>query len=241
MQSLENKIIAVLGYHKIGEYPPNGWYTWSYVPVDIFENHLQYLADDNWKVLSFEQFIAGLSNLELFPQKSILITFDDGYRSNMEIALPILRKYNYPAVMFVPTAFVGGYNAFDADIFYEPEENICTWEELIELERSGISIQSHGVNHPHFSDISNEELKKEIAASREILEQKLNKKIEAFAFPYGDNGEVNRTDSILQQSGYKAAFLYSGGLIKLNGIKPYQINRIPVGPDTDLKTQLEKE
>jgi len=241
MQLFKNKTIAVLGYHKIGDPPPGGWYTWSYVPTDVFEMQLQYLKENDWEALLFEQFLSALSCPASFPEKSILITFDDGYRSNFEIALPILKKYNYPAVMFVPTSFIGSYNAFDADIFYEPKENICSWEELIELERSGVSIQSHSVNHPHFSDISSEEMKTELIASKEILQQQLNKKIEAFAFPYGDNGsDADETDLLLAQSGYKAAFLYGGGPVQINTIQPFRISRIPVGPDTELKKELEK-
>src|SRR5688500_13668323 len=97
-------MLAVLGYHKIGEPSADGWHTWSYVSAEIFEQHLHYLKDNNWRVLNFEEFISAIEEPGLLPGKSILITFDDGYRSTLEIALPILIKFNYPAVVFIATS-----------------------------------------------------------------------------------------------------------------------------------------
>lgn len=239
MEPMQNKKVAVLGYHKIGNPPPEGWETWSYVPAVVFEEQLEYIKNNGWAVLSIEQFLSAINNPNEFPAKSILLTFDDGYQSNLEIAVPILNKYNYPAVMFVPTAYVGGYNSYDADIFYEPKENICTWEELMEIEQAGISVQSHGINHPHYSEISNHEIENEIKVSKQDLEGQLHKKIKAFAFPYGDNGnDADFMDKVLEKSGYKAAFLYDGGLMDINSRQPFRISRIPVGPDTALITEL---
>lgn len=239
MHALQQKTITVLGYHKIGNYPPDGWYTWSYIPADVFEKQLQFIKENNWTVLSYNEFRSALSNPAQFPEKSILITFDDGYQSNLKIAVPILKKYNFPAVMFVPTAFIGSYNAFDADIFYEPKEEICTWEELIELERSGISIQSHSVTHPHFSDVSTENLQMEISKSKEVLEQRLNKKIEALSFPYGDSGfDSLETESILTKAGYIAAFLFDDKLNNPVIDNTFRISRLAVGPDTILDKRL---
>src|SRR4051794_14549004 len=100
------KRLAILAYHKIDDNPPDGWYTWNYIPEAIFESQLLFLQQDQWKVIDEKQFLEGLDKPETLPAKAALITFDDGYLSNLKIALPILKKYGYPAVMFVPTAFV---------------------------------------------------------------------------------------------------------------------------------------
>lgn len=234
------KTLAILGYHKIGVPPVDGWYTWNYVPEDVFEKHLEYLRDNEWKVIDAKQFLEGLELPDTFPSKAVLITFDDGYKSTLEIALPILQKFSYPAIVFVPTAFVGSYNAFDADIFYEPKEDICTWEELLELEQSGISIQSHSVNHSHFSKLTQHELIQEIKLSKKILEAKLNKQVELFSFPYGDNGmDASTTDAILMENGYRAAFLFAGQAICTPVENNFRIPRVAIGPDSDLKSLLE--
>lgn len=235
---LQNKKIAVLGYHKIGP-PPDEWYTWSYISAAIFQKQMEWLRDNSWQVLTFEQFLSGLDDFSKMPEKSVLITFDDGYRSNLTRAVPVLKSFGYPAVMFVPTAFVGTYNAFDADIFYEPKEEICSWEELKELERSGVSIQSHSVSHPHFSNLTNDELKSEIVRSKKDLEEKLGKRIDAFSFPYGDIGRDEKlTEQILSGAGYRVAFLFAGDAFYLPITSSFKIQRLAIGEETILKKIL---
>jgi peptidoglycan/xylan/chitin deacetylase (PgdA/CDA1 family) len=237
----ESKKIAILGYHKVGDPPADGWYTWSYVPDDVFRKQLDYLKENNWQVISLELFMAALLNPDLLPAKTVLLTFDDGYRSNLRIVAPILQQYQHPAVIFVPTNFIGGYNAFDADIFYEPREVICNWQELAELNEIGIAVQSHGIQHRHFSRLTTAEIWAEINKSKDILENKLGKAVELFSFPYGDNGlDTEETDGLLKEAGYKAACLYGTGgkPMQIPLSSPYHLVRVPVGPDTDMKSAL---
>src|SRR5918997_3908783 len=130
--------LAILGYHKIGEPPPDGWQTWFYVPTD----------------------------------------------------------------------YIGGINDFDAG--EEPEEAICDWDDLRELERSGVSIQSHGASHRSFSKLSLPEQEEELAKSKITLEAGLEKPVEVFAYPYGDSGtELGSTVRALERAEYRAACLYN--------------------------------
>lgn len=237
-----HKVIAILGYHKVGDPPADGWYTWSYVPDAIFKAQLDYLKENNWQVISLKMFIELLSNPDMLPAKTVLLTFDDGYRSNLQIVAPILQQYQYPAVIFVPAAYITGYNAFDADIFYEPKEAICNWQELAELNEKGIAVQSHGVHHAHFSQLTKDEIRAEIFESKAVLESKLGKAVSLFSFPYGDNGlDADETDCILKEAGYKAACLYGAGGKPMHTplSSPYRLMRIPVGPDTDMKLALD--
>ncbi|MBD0333524.1 MAG: polysaccharide deacetylase family protein, partial [Chitinophagaceae bacterium] len=181
------KTIAVLGYHKIGE-PPGGWHTWSYVLAKAFKAQLQFLKDNDCRVIEVTTFIQSITEPGISSEGSVLITFDEGYYSNLTVALPVLQKFNYPAVIFVPVHFIGGYNAFDGDIMYEPKEQICSWEQLISLDQQGISVQSHGLTQRHFSRLSIKAQVAEAVQSKALLEDRLNKQVDAFSFPYGDNG-----------------------------------------------------
>jgi len=89
-------------------------------------------------------------------ERLALLTFDDAYRSLRNIALPRLREFGYPGVVFVPTNLIGGSNDFD--LGREPREEICTWEDLHELQECGVSVQSHGGSHRLFDDLSDSEL-----------------------------------------------------------------------------------
>jgi peptidoglycan/xylan/chitin deacetylase (PgdA/CDA1 family) len=226
------RIVAILGFHKIGP-APEGWETWFYVPQPTFVGYLEYLKEDGWQVLDVAAFLHGLVEPDSLPERAALITFDDGYRSILDYGLPELRRFGYPAVMFVPTAFVGGHNSFDAD--NEPEEAICTWKELRELERCGVSVQSHGVSHRAFSGLHPAEQQQELLRSKAALEDGLGKPVEVFSYAYGDCGpEPEAVRRMLERAGYRAACLYGGGPHRMPVADPYRLERVAVGPDTDL-------
>jgi peptidoglycan/xylan/chitin deacetylase (PgdA/CDA1 family) len=229
--------LAILGYHKIGEPPPDGWRTWFYVQEETFVGHLSHLREHGWQVIDLPALIRGLKVPESLPERAALLTFDDGYRSMRTVALPWLLRFGYPAVLFVPTDYIGRFNGFDAGL--EPEEAICDWNDLRELERSGVSIQSHGASHRSFSKLSLTEQEEELALSKMTLEAGLKKPVEVFAYPYGDGGtEPRSTSRVLERAGYRAACLYKGGPNPLPMVEPYRLTRLAIGPDTDLELAL---
>ncbi len=231
------RTLVVLGYHKIGEPPPDGWETWFFIPEATFAEHLSYLQENNWQVIDLETFLRGLTAPESLPERAALLTFDDGYRSMRTVALPWLLQFGYPAVFFVPTDFIGERNIFDAG--WEPEEAICDWDDLRELERQGVSIQSHTASHRAFSELDLAEQEDELRRSKAVLEAGLGKPVEVLSYPYGDGGanpQVLRR--VMQRTGYRAACLYKGGPNRLPVSDPYRLTRLAMGPDTDLKAVL---
>jgi peptidoglycan/xylan/chitin deacetylase (PgdA/CDA1 family) len=229
--------LAILGYHKIGAPPAHGWDTWFYIPEPVFADQLAWLREHEWEVIDVERFLRGLEEPDSLPQRAALITFDDGYRSNLEIAVPWLRRYGYPAVMFVPTDFIGGSNSFDADA--EPEEPICNWSELRELERLGVSVQSHGAAHRRFSELSLAQQAMELARSKCALEIGLQRAVEVFSFPYGDDGaDPAALRTALQRTGYRAACLYGGGPNAVPVADALRLTRLAMGPDSDFDALL---
>jgi peptidoglycan/xylan/chitin deacetylase (PgdA/CDA1 family) len=228
-------MLAILAYHKIGEPPPGGWQTWFYVPETVFADHLAYLCEAGWEVVDTPTLLRGLDDPLSLPRRAAMITFDDGYRSNLHIALPCLLRFGYPAVMFVPTDFIGGHNAFDEGI--EPHEPICGWDELRELERNGVSIQSHGVSHRAFSDLTPAAQEQELSRSKDVLEATLGKPVEIFSFPYGDGGDTSAGLCPALRR-YRAACLFPGGLVRWPVSDRYRLARVPIGRDTDLIAAL---
>ena len=112
---LGGRNLAILGYHKIGEPPPGGWPTWFYVPEEIFVGHLSYLREHGWQVIDLLALLRGITAPETLPERAALLTFDDGYRSMLTVALPWLLRFGYPAVLFVPTDYIGGFNGLTPD------------------------------------------------------------------------------------------------------------------------------
>ena len=230
------RTLAILSYHKIGA-GPGGWDTWYYVSEAIFEKHLAWLRDAGWQAIDCAAFLRGLREPESLPERSLLLTFDDGYRTMRTIAMPILQRFAMPAIVFVPTAFIGGLNSFDAG--NEPDEPIAGWDDLRALEQGGVSVQSHAVTHPAFSKLTPPQMEEELRASKLALEAGLGKPVDVFAFPYGDGGaNPAQTTALLRKTGYAAACLYGGGPVTLPVGDSYRLTRLAMGPDTDLAATL---
>jgi peptidoglycan/xylan/chitin deacetylase (PgdA/CDA1 family) len=245
-------MLAILGFHKIGEPPPDGWETWFYISEAVFVEQLSYLREEGWQVIDLSTFLKGLEAPKSLPERAALLTFDDSYQSMRTVALPLLLQFGYPAVLFVPTDYIGGRNTFDAA---EPEEALCDWDDLVELERQGVSIQSHGTSHRPFSGLTPVEQEEELRRSKAKLEEGLGKRVEAFSYPYGDDGAssypydhdrassqvLRKVRETLKRAGYRAACLYGGGPNRLPAADPYRLTRLAVGPDTDLQAALRED
>jgi peptidoglycan/xylan/chitin deacetylase (PgdA/CDA1 family) len=231
-------VLAILSYHKIGPPGPGAWPTWYHVAGGTLAAHLDLLEEGGWRVLDVTAALTALSRPESLRRRAALITFDDGYRSVLEHAAPLLAERGHPAVAFVPTAFVGGRSDWDADT-HEPPEPICTWDEVRELHALGISIQSHGISHRPLSRLRPPELETELAGSKAQLEAELGSPVELFSFPYGDAGrDAAEVRAALVRAGYRGACLYGGGPLKPPVDDPFALPRIAVGADTDLAAAL---
>jgi peptidoglycan/xylan/chitin deacetylase (PgdA/CDA1 family) len=230
------RTVAILGYHKIGPWPGD-WESWYYVPDETFASHLRMLREDGWRCLDAATFLRGLDEPDFLPKRSALVTFDDGYRSLLKHGLPTLRQFDCPAVLFVPSDYIGGTNAFDLD--EEPEEAICSFEDLRRLRQQGVSIQAHSVTHRAFSDLGLAEQEREVYRSKEVLEEAVGEPVELFSFPYGDGGkDEQKVTSLLLRAGYRAACLYGGGLQTVPADNRFRLARLTMGPDTDLAREL---
>lgn len=228
--------LLILGYHKIGDHPA-GEPSFSYVPVEAFARQLASLVSQGWRFLSADQWLQALEQPERLCEKSAVITLDDGYLRTLTHALPVLRDLGAPAILFVPTQFVGKTNDFDAGL--EPQEPICTWDQLRQLDRAGVSIQSHGVGHRWMSELDQAAQQRELLDSRNQIRQQIGHEVNLFSFPYGDEG-VNpaTTQLLLERTGYRGAVIFGGGAMDGPSINRWRMQRLPIGPDTDFEKEL---
>ncbi len=115
---------------------------------------------------------AALDGTGTLPERPIALTFDDGWREQYEVAFPLLQKYGFRATFFVVTAHVG-YPRF------------MSWEELAEVRDAGMEIASHGRKHVSLVDADDKEAWREIALSKEKLEEELGVPVVSFSYPFG--------------------------------------------------------
>ena len=190
------------------------------VLLEDFCEQLDWLKENNYETLSMEDFISYVKEGKNFPEKSVLITFDDGYNGIYNYVAPELKKRNMKATFVIITNMLGIFSTRYAHI---------TSLQLKELADNELfSIGSHTLSHADFSKITEEEIKKEIEASKKFLENLTGRKILAFAYPYG-NYDKKIIDEV-KNAGYEAAFVVNDK--GLCGQKArYSIPRIYMGLD----------
>jgi peptidoglycan/xylan/chitin deacetylase (PgdA/CDA1 family) len=126
---------------------------------------------------------------------AVALTFDDGFQNFYEHAFPVLRKYGFPATVFVVTGFCGGKNNWPSQPAAPPVPvlPLMSWSELREIAAAGIELGSHTVTHPRLGAASGEELEKELQVSQSTLEDRVGKGVSTFAYPYGETSPFVRS------------------------------------------------
>lgn len=234
-------IIPTLMYHhfvKAGEKVSGATIT-----IEAFEEQMKYLKSKGYNTVTDQQIVDFYYNGKELPTKPIHITMDDGYKSNYELAYPILKKNNMKATIFMIVSKRGGE--------YRPPR--LTWEQMKEMSDSGlISIQSHSYNLHHKEKLASGEKSAMIAydnsqyhrkvvddlmVSKQLIENKIGAEVISLAYPFGHYNQKNLSD--VKEAGFKIAYTTKPGLNKSN-TNPLELHRINVVAGYTGKT-IEKE
>jgi len=212
----QNAQVVIFGYHR---FVKNVKRPDTEITPEAFEAQMQELKNKNIAVIPMQDFLAWRRGEKAIPSKSAVITFDDGWKSQHEVAWPILKKFNYPVTLFIytegikPGHFSGGES--------------MSWDQLAEMRDGGADIQGHTATH---SDLRKpydkvakkklnpqeyeEWLQQEVAGSKQMIEQKLGVKVNCFAVPYGFHNDHIRDVAI--KAGYEALFTVYGQPITIH-------------------------
>ena len=199
--------VLVLCYHAVA----SDWPSALAVRADELERQLRLLVRRGYRGVTFEQAVA-----EPDDRPRVAVTFDDGYRSVLRRALPVLDRLGLPGTVFVPTDFVGregpmrwpGIEEWIGGP-HEPELTPMSWDELGLLRDAGWEVGSHTCSHPRVSRLDDAALARELGDSRRVCERRLGP-CRTLALPYGD-GDA-RTLAAARDAGYVAvAGLPDGG------------------------------
>jgi peptidoglycan/xylan/chitin deacetylase (PgdA/CDA1 family) len=206
--------VPVISYHKFSEDKADV----LTVKKSAFEEQMRFLKENGYRVITMDEFFDFLDFKRPIPKKSIVITIDDDWYSTYEIAFPILKKYGYPATLFVYTDLI------------IPGGKTLSWDVLTEMSKSGIDIQCHTKSHRNLDKRNGQEsfreyfeaVKKELVESAEIFRKRLNKEVKYLAYPYGDTNHL--IIALLTKLGYRGAFTVERGSNPFFA-HPYRINR----------------
>ena len=198
--------IPVLMYHHFQETVPENKVSTIVTPEE-FEEHLGYLRDNGYNSISFSDLYDYLHGEKELPEKPFMLTIDDGYTSNYTYGLPLLKKYNAKATIFIVTSFVEkNVNEFDH----------FTWEQAEEMQSSGfVDIQNHSHKHAKHINMTREQVIDSVITAQDLIESKLGKsRVKVFAYPGGNCTEETR--SILSEMGFDFQITNTNGLISGN-------------------------
>jgi len=211
-------------YHKVARRPSGALVPHHYVSPARFANQMRALVRFGFKA-------SRLSDLSDWPdpsEKSIGITFDDGYENFAPNALPALEEHGLTGTVFVVAGLMGKTNEWDTKNGDVPEP-LLNEAKIKELDVKGIEIGSHSLTHARLTEVSAEEALNEIVESQRILSGLLAKPIDQFCYPYGAHNEGVR--ELVRSAGYQAACSVEKGWNDAT-TDPYRLRRTNVRSDT---------
>ena len=220
--------LCALAYHKVAPIPHAARHRCNYVTPAQFDRQLRALRRAGFQSISIAQYVRHRTAGASLPARAVLITFDDGYRSNLEIAVPILRNHGFSATFFVVAALLDSTNVWDADEIQEP---LLSVDDVRRLDALGFEIGSHTMTHPHLSSLSPSELLWELTESKRRLEEITSQSVTALAYPWSEHSP--RVRRAAQEAGYRA-----GAILRRRanfGTTPlFELRRIGVNEQTSL-------
>lgn len=187
-----NKGYLILMYHSVSNNRPN--YLWN-TTIDKFKQQINYLSK-HFQIVGIYDILRELKNNESPHTFKIAITFDDGESNNYNVVYPFLRKHCIPATFFIVTDFV---NKTIENVSY------MSWKEIKEIASDDLfTVGSHAITHQFLTQLEIKEVEKEITESKRILEENLDRQIDAISYPHGRYNES--IIDIVKKSGYKIGF-----------------------------------
>ncbi|MDQ6913535.1 MAG: polysaccharide deacetylase family protein [Verrucomicrobiota bacterium] len=202
--------VIIFGYHRFEKkvHRPD-----TEITPEMFEAQMKELQDKKIPVIGMQDFLAWKRGEKSIPPKAAVITFDDGWKSQYEVAWPIMKKFGYPFTLFIYTEGVKGMHFGGGAAM--------SWEMLAEMRDAGVDIQAHSATHQDLRRAFDKVQKKrlnpdeydrwlanEIVASKAMLEQKLGIKVNCFAVPFGFINEHVR--EFIKKANYEAIFTVYG-------------------------------
>lgn len=186
------------------------------VSEESFQEQMAYLKKHKYNVISFDALAQGLKQGKVFPQGTVVITMDDGDRTDYMYAYPILKKYGFPAIIFLCSDFID-----------QNDPQFLTWDQVREMTQNGMSFGAHTRRHMYLPNITDKALLwEEITGSKKAIEKEIGQPVDYFSYPIGGFREDIKT--MVKKAGYKAAVTTNRGIDLSNIRDSYELHRVSV-------------
>lgn len=194
---------VILVYHHVApDTPPS-----TTISPENFRAHLEYLRANDFNVIGLIEMLDALQNRQVIPEKSIAITFDDGYSSIYDTAFPMLEEFGFPFTLFVSTGPID-----------RAQPNYMTWENIKEMASAGVTIANHLVEHPYMLNKLQGEaevdwisrMRQEILEAQMAITRHTGQDNKLLAYPYGEYD--NTIKSLSEELGFIGLAQNSGAV-----------------------------
>ncbi len=214
--------VPILCYHK---FLPNDSSLLN-TPPGIFRQQMAFLKENGFRTISPDMLMDFLRYRRQIPKKAVMITIDDGFKSGLKTAAPILLEFGFSAVFFIYTDYIG------------VSGKALTWQDLRWLKADGFYIGSHSTSHSDLSrkleeetnDAYRKRLYKEIVFSKQTIDRQLNQNTTIFSFPYGRYNK--HVMALSRKAGYEMAVSVE------RGGNPFFSNPLALKRDMILKKDI---
>lgn len=206
----QGPVVRILFYHRISEHPCTRGSELEVTP-EAFVRQIELIASSDWRLVPLSA-VPKLLAQAGDKGRYLVVTFDDGYRDNVTQALPVLQRYRVPAAFFITTGYTGSDRPYRwvRNAEADPESLPLTWDEVTQLLAAGCEVHSHGVTHRDMRALADDEARRELGDSREVIESKTGVLPTGFCYPFGTLTPV--TVALAAQAGYQAACTCEPGL-----------------------------
>ncbi len=201
--------VPILMYHAI---TPSWHEPLNNVMPANFARQMNYISSHGYRVMTLDELVEGIRTGRRVFQRSVVITFDDGYENNYTRAYPYLKQHDFPAAIFLEVANVDhpGY---------------LTWAQAVDMAAHGVTFGSHMMTGAYIPGLPREEAVSQIRESKRLIEARLGRPALFFAYPIGGFDETVK--QALRDAGYAAAFATNRGNDH-KGMDLYELKRIRV-------------
>ena len=215
-----NDKLLIIYYHEVVE--EGHGFSYQKIEKGKFNKQMKYLHDKGYKTLFFSELTKKL------PDKALIVSFDDGFRTVYENAAPIMKKYGIKGNIYLPTAYIDNNNYF------------MTWKMVQELyESKQFEMQAHTHNHKDIRTLDKKTMSDEIVKSHLLFKKKLGYLPETFCMPFGTYDHKS-TELLRKSKQYNYILGSYYGHIKEKKLKTNILPRIGISNDDDIKIFKDK-
>jgi peptidoglycan/xylan/chitin deacetylase (PgdA/CDA1 family) len=193
-----------------------------------FERQLTALRSWGYETVTLNEWVAFRKGSAGLPGKPLVISFDDGYRTTLTNAWPILRKAGFSATVFLVSGLIGKTNSWDEDELQEP---LLDEADILKMHGEGCSFGSHTRTHVALTKTPADLASRELSESREELERLLGEPVTSFCYPYAKQNDSVR--SLVRAAGYDCALIGRGGINRVSR-DPFALRRIKIDTATTI-------